>query len=209
MVVRHDEFPHPADPAKIRAMTEFAIDRLGYPYNAAEIAKIGLRIAAGLAHVTLPGELQPTTSFICSEYVAGCSLRWELRFGRIWRATWRPPTLRPTRIFRRSYRSARIPRLASGDRWAGGTPERHINVRFGSQSAISDLGRESGPSLVQSPKKIPVPELASNAHARLVGPRSVRWHRRGLSPSSIIVRESAFRGLRCPTIDPLCSPELS
>jgi hypothetical protein len=72
MVVRHDEFPHPADPAKVRAMTEFAIDRLGYPYNAAEIAKIGLRIAAGLAHLTLPGELQPTTSFICSEYVAKC-----------------------------------------------------------------------------------------------------------------------------------------
>jgi hypothetical protein len=72
LVARHDQFPYPPDPMKVKAMTEFAIDRLGYPYNPIEIAKIGLRIAAGMARVELPGELQPTNSYICSEYVAKC-----------------------------------------------------------------------------------------------------------------------------------------
>jgi hypothetical protein len=71
-VARHDQFSFPTDPAKVRAMTEFAIDRLGYPYNAGEIASIAIRITAGLAHHELPGELRASNSFICSEYVANC-----------------------------------------------------------------------------------------------------------------------------------------
>jgi hypothetical protein len=72
LVVRHDQFPYPADPGKVRSMTCFAIDRLGYPYDAEEIVKIGLRIAVGMTGHDLPGVLQPKNSYICSEYVAKC-----------------------------------------------------------------------------------------------------------------------------------------
>jgi len=72
LVVRHKAFPHPAPAAKVAAMTRFAIDRLGYPYSGEEVAKIGLRIAAGLAGHDLPGELEPHNAYVCSEYVAKC-----------------------------------------------------------------------------------------------------------------------------------------
>jgi hypothetical protein len=72
LVLRHPDFPYPADPRKIGLMTQFAIDRLGYPYATAELVKIGMRIAAGLAGMTLPGELQPENAYVCSEYVANC-----------------------------------------------------------------------------------------------------------------------------------------
>jgi hypothetical protein len=72
LVARHRDFPHPADPMLVRRITEFAIDRLGYPYASHELVKIGLRIAAGLAGQTLPGTLEPQNAYVCSEYVAKC-----------------------------------------------------------------------------------------------------------------------------------------
>ncbi len=53
-------------------MTRFAIDHLGYPYSPAELVRIASRIALGLADIELPGELQPTSAYICSEFVAKC-----------------------------------------------------------------------------------------------------------------------------------------
>jgi hypothetical protein len=72
LLLRHSEFPDPPDPAKIGLMTRFAIDRLGYPYSTGDLIKIGMRIAAGLADQTLPGNLEPVNSYVCSEYVAKC-----------------------------------------------------------------------------------------------------------------------------------------
>ena len=72
LVARHADFPYPADPRKVGAMTQFAIDRLGYPYGTGDLVRIGMRIAAGLAGITLPGELQPRNGYVCSEYVANC-----------------------------------------------------------------------------------------------------------------------------------------
>lgn len=72
LVARHADFPHPADPKLLGTMTQFAIDRLGYPYSAEELMKIGLRIAAGLAGKTLSSELEPRNAYVCSEYVAKC-----------------------------------------------------------------------------------------------------------------------------------------
>ena len=53
-------------------MTRVALERLGYPYSPMELVKIAERIAAGLAHRLVPGQLQENTRYICSEYVAAC-----------------------------------------------------------------------------------------------------------------------------------------
>lgn len=72
LVLRHVDFPAEPDNDKIKAMTGFALDRLGYPYSALELAAIAARIAAGVAGLTLPGRLDPKNGYICSEYVAKC-----------------------------------------------------------------------------------------------------------------------------------------
>jgi hypothetical protein len=72
LVVRHKALANGMSDAQAHAMTEFAVDRLGYPYSPTELVKIGLRIAAGLVGETLPGHLQPGNAYVCSEYVAAC-----------------------------------------------------------------------------------------------------------------------------------------
>ena len=72
LVARHRLMPYPAPPALVGRMTGFAVDRLGYPYSPAELARIGMRIAAGLVGQTLPGQLDPQNAYVCSEYVAKC-----------------------------------------------------------------------------------------------------------------------------------------
>lgn len=72
LVLRHADFPGEPDNEKIKAMTGFALDRLGYPYSPAELAAIAARIVAGVAGLTLPGRLDPKNGYICSEYVAKC-----------------------------------------------------------------------------------------------------------------------------------------
>jgi hypothetical protein len=72
LVLRHRQFPPQTEPAAIGKMARFAIERLGYPYSGEEIARIGFRVAAGLAGETLPGHLEPKNAFVCSEYVAKC-----------------------------------------------------------------------------------------------------------------------------------------
>lgn len=71
-VARHSDFPDKPDPMRVREMTQFAIDRLGFPYGTVELLKIGARIAAGLAGASLPGALKPENAYVCSEYVAKC-----------------------------------------------------------------------------------------------------------------------------------------
>jgi hypothetical protein len=72
LVARHQKLPQPLSPAQVLEMTRYGVDHLGFPYNPEELAKIAVRIAAGLANIILPGHLEPTNSFICSEFVAKC-----------------------------------------------------------------------------------------------------------------------------------------
>jgi hypothetical protein len=72
LVARHRKLPQPLMAEHVVKMTRFGIDHLGFPYNGEELAKIAARIAVGLAKVTLPGHLEPTNSYICSEFVAKC-----------------------------------------------------------------------------------------------------------------------------------------
>lgn len=72
LVARHRQLAQGMDDNQTHAMTDFAVDRLGYPYSPIELVRIGLRIGAGLMGETLPGHLQPKNGYVCSEYVAGC-----------------------------------------------------------------------------------------------------------------------------------------
>lgn len=72
LIARHKKFEAQATPKRLRAMGEFAADRLGAPFSSHEVAKIGLRIALGGLGVRMPGRVQPKDDYICSEYVAGC-----------------------------------------------------------------------------------------------------------------------------------------
>ena len=72
LVARHRQLAGGMSDDQAHAMTDFAVDRLGYPYSPIELVKIGLRIAAGLVGETLPGHLQARNAYVCSEYVAAC-----------------------------------------------------------------------------------------------------------------------------------------
>ena len=72
LVLRHPDLPEQIDPQKVRAMTQFALDRVGYPYSFSELHQIALRIVLGMAGKVLKGRLEPKNQFICSEYVAKC-----------------------------------------------------------------------------------------------------------------------------------------
>ncbi len=72
LVARHNRLPAPLAPAQVTDMMRFGVDHLGYPYNPLELARIATRIALGLADVKLPGRLEPTNAYICSEFVAKC-----------------------------------------------------------------------------------------------------------------------------------------
>jgi hypothetical protein len=72
LVLRHRQFPPETEQAAIGKTARVAIGKLGYPYSQEEIARIGLRIAAGMAGRTLAGQLEPVHAFVCSEYVAKC-----------------------------------------------------------------------------------------------------------------------------------------
>jgi hypothetical protein len=71
LLARHKAFPA-GDVAKMRALTDVALERLGYPYSYGELVKISERICAHLVGRTLPGELSENAKFICSEFVAAC-----------------------------------------------------------------------------------------------------------------------------------------
>lgn len=74
VVARHAGFPAPGPDFDrlFGEMTRFAVDRLGCPYGADDMARIVFKIAAGMAHVNLPGHLKPDNAYICSEYADIC-----------------------------------------------------------------------------------------------------------------------------------------
>ena len=78
IIARHRDFPvgianagHD-DNQKFRDMTKFAVDRVGCPYSALDIAGIASRILVGFAGVTAAQKLVPSNSYICSEYAWQC-----------------------------------------------------------------------------------------------------------------------------------------
>ena len=72
LLARHHGFQARADPATIKRMAQFAMDRMGAPFSGREMLKIGLRIALGRFAVRTPPLLLPDDEFICSEYAARC-----------------------------------------------------------------------------------------------------------------------------------------
>ena len=78
VIARHSQFPegitdpnHPLN-AQFTAMTKYAVDRVGCPYSAGDIANIAVRIMVGFAGVKAAQVLTPTNSYICSEYAYEC-----------------------------------------------------------------------------------------------------------------------------------------
>lgn len=78
VIARHSGFPagitDPAHPqnAQFSAMTKYAVDRVGFPYSAGDIANIAVRIMVGFVGVQASQDLAPGDSYICSEYAYEC-----------------------------------------------------------------------------------------------------------------------------------------
>ena len=62
-----------------RRFADFAVDRFGDRFAAMEIAKIALRITLGRLNRVMPKFMGPKDEFICSEYVAKCFERVEIK----------------------------------------------------------------------------------------------------------------------------------
>ena len=72
LVARHDSFQELATPMSLNALSTFATDKFGLPYDDGEIAHIPeLLIAHALGHEMSALDLD-RTKYICSEYVAAC-----------------------------------------------------------------------------------------------------------------------------------------
>jgi hypothetical protein len=69
-LARHRACAH-LSPADWRRFAQYAVDRLGYAYNAEEIARIAACILRPSLTRTLPA-VADARSFICSQYVAAC-----------------------------------------------------------------------------------------------------------------------------------------
>ena len=82
ILARHEDFAanhgkHTSDDA--RRFADFAIDRFGDRFAPMEIAKIALRITLGRLNRDMPKFMGPKNEFICSEYVARCFERVEIK----------------------------------------------------------------------------------------------------------------------------------
>ncbi len=75
ILARHEDFNTSRGArgsAAEKQFADFAIDRFGDPFAAAEIFKIALRITLGRLQREMPKFMAPGDEFICSEYVAKC-----------------------------------------------------------------------------------------------------------------------------------------
>lgn len=75
IIARHTAFAEKATGAALHAMTDFAFDRLGAPFDVNEITRIGIRIALAGLGFREPGRIKPDDEYICSEYLAECYRR--------------------------------------------------------------------------------------------------------------------------------------
>lgn len=74
VVIRHRDFESRASPAKLRRLTQYAVDQFGYPYDRGQIARIAARILASVISFDRRERkrIEANNAFICSEYVARC-----------------------------------------------------------------------------------------------------------------------------------------
>jgi len=74
VIARHADFEDNATPDNLKRFGQYAVDRLGYPYDGNEIAKIAARIVSGV--VDFPASdrklLRHDREYICSEYTDVC-----------------------------------------------------------------------------------------------------------------------------------------
>jgi len=76
-IARHRRFAQQATPQGMKAMSQFAVDRLACPYDEEEIGRITARIVG--AKLGLPPEdLVRNDEYICSEYVYECYRRLDI-----------------------------------------------------------------------------------------------------------------------------------
>jgi hypothetical protein len=68
LVLAHHSGFTAASAAQLQAMSQFAVDRLSYPYDEEEIARITARIVGGALGIP-PGVVARNKEYICSEYV--------------------------------------------------------------------------------------------------------------------------------------------
>lgn len=69
LIARHQQF----EPARVKDLSEKAVDFFGYPYDTEEIVKIAARIGMKAFGFTKDSPfMQSTHSFICSEYAYEC-----------------------------------------------------------------------------------------------------------------------------------------
>ncbi|MDB5429430.1 MAG: hypothetical protein JWP35_546 [Caulobacter sp.] len=79
LLARHQGMGAKSRSNPMKKMAGFAFDRLGDPFSNREMVKIVLRIIAHKLGRKLPRMLVPDKEFICSEYVAGCYERLDLK----------------------------------------------------------------------------------------------------------------------------------
>ncbi len=82
ILARHEDFAEARgahNSAEAKRFADFAVDRFGDPFAPGEIAKIGMRIALGRFNRRMPKSLGPKDEFICSEYVAKCFERIQIK----------------------------------------------------------------------------------------------------------------------------------
>lgn len=72
VIARHADFAEHAADGGFRKLDDFAFDRLGTPFSAVEIAKIGFRIFLGAFGVRIPRMAAPDDEYFCSEYIDQC-----------------------------------------------------------------------------------------------------------------------------------------
>ncbi len=75
ILARHEDYADKGGDqgsAAMKRLADFAVDRFGDPFAAAEILRIAARICIGKFEREMPKALGPKREFICSEYVAKC-----------------------------------------------------------------------------------------------------------------------------------------
>lgn len=72
VVARHRDFAGLVNNAAMNRMTAHAVDRLGCPYDAGEVAGIAWRILAGMMRLHPRRSPRRNNAYICSEYAAEC-----------------------------------------------------------------------------------------------------------------------------------------
>ena len=70
-IARHQRFSGAATTDNLKAMSQFAVDRLSYPYDSEEIARITARIVGNFLGFSAD-EIKRDQEYICSEYVYEC-----------------------------------------------------------------------------------------------------------------------------------------